>query len=78
MGVHILQGSRLGAIHVQLALLLKPDAVKPLLARSACAGKPRDPPGARHSHHPRQARSACPQARCSSSTSLDDHGHAVA
>ena len=44
--VQTLQGSRLGAIHVQLALLLKPDAVKPLLARSACAGKPRDPPGA--------------------------------
>jgi hypothetical protein len=42
MHVQTTQGSRLGAIHVQLALLLKPDAVKPLLARSACAGKPRD------------------------------------
>lgn len=46
MRMQTMQGSRLGAIHVQLALLLKPDAVKPLLARSACAGKPRDPPGA--------------------------------
>lgn len=42
----MVQGSRLGSIHVQLALLVKPAADKPILARSACAGKPRDPPGA--------------------------------
>lgn len=61
MGVQTMQGSRLGAIHVQLALLLKPDAVKPLLARSACAGKPRDPPGASCQRSPWY----CQQCMCS-------------
>ena len=50
------QGSRLGSVHLQVALLVKPPVEKAILARSACAGKPRDPPGlrcpSRHGKHP--------------------------
>ena len=37
------QGSRAGSIHVQVQLLIKPPTEKPILSRSASAGKPKEP-----------------------------------